>query len=250
MAGVRGQHSGGSNRKTVEEHLRNGTFRRDRHGAIGAPSPTPFVARRGARTPRAPDGLSEASAALWRRFHAEYDLRSAPTLELLESALRCRDVAEAARAALEREGLDLQGCRRETPTTSRRGDSPGRAGAIRFDLAHFGFPLGAELIAYPLTPAGARVSCRHGERNRQQGADRCPHGSAGRHACTVAAAVRERRHFLAVRLRYDCRETLAVCRGSGADAYAARLCRLGRLHHARAGIRSGVGALDTPGAEG
>jgi phage terminase small subunit len=108
MAGVRGQHSGGSNRKTVEEHLRNGTFRRDRHGAIGAPSPTPFVARRGARTPRAPDGLSEASAALWRRFHAEYDLRSAPTLELLESALRCRDVAEAARAALEREGLTFK----------------------------------------------------------------------------------------------------------------------------------------------
>ena len=37
MSGTRG-HSGGHNKKSVEEHILNGTFRRDRHGASTAPA--------------------------------------------------------------------------------------------------------------------------------------------------------------------------------------------------------------------
>jgi hypothetical protein len=85
---------------------------RDRPPTEGYPSqrsahdiPTTSAPAAPAAVPPTPKGLSVASRALWREFHRQYDLVSAPALELLESALRSRDVAEQARATLEREGL-------------------------------------------------------------------------------------------------------------------------------------------------
>jgi phage terminase small subunit len=126
MSGQPRQGSGGHNRKPVEHHLAAGTYRRDRHGPLVPSPPAVLASRRTARAPRAPEGLSAASAALWRRFHAEYDLRSTPTLELVESALRSRDIAEQAREVLAREGLtilDRHGKPRPHPATVIHRDS-------------------------------------------------------------------------------------------------------------------------------
>ena len=68
------------------------------------PSPPPLPAAPAA-VPQMPEGLAAASQALWQQFHREFHLEPAPALELLESVLRSRDVAEQARATLEREGL-------------------------------------------------------------------------------------------------------------------------------------------------
>lgn len=102
MSGVPGQKTGGHNRKSATVHVLTGTYRADRHGKKATSSE---VAAPNGRRPRPPQGLSDASARLWRKFHEQYDLSSIPTQELLISALRSRDVAEQARIALEREGL-------------------------------------------------------------------------------------------------------------------------------------------------
>jgi phage terminase small subunit len=103
MSGVKGQRSGGHNRLSVDSHRLRGTLRGDRHQAQALAISVP------ADLPVAPDGLSPASAALWAAILREYALTSAPSLELLESALRSRDVAEQARATLETEGLTYRG---------------------------------------------------------------------------------------------------------------------------------------------
>lgn len=103
MAGVKGQRSGGLNRKSDAVKALEGTLARPRGGA----PVRPHVAG-GLASPDAPSGLSAGSVALWRRLHEEFDLTSAATLELLESALRSRDVAEQARALLVAEGLTFR----------------------------------------------------------------------------------------------------------------------------------------------
>ena len=101
MASVRGMRTGGQNKIAAAIHKLRGTYRGDRH----APRSPPLVAAAPAALPKTPKGLSPASQALWRRFHTEYELTSVPAQELLESALRSRDLAERARAELERDGL-------------------------------------------------------------------------------------------------------------------------------------------------
>jgi phage terminase small subunit len=101
MSGVSGQPTGGFNKKTIREHVLTGTFRADRHAKAAVNASVVTSSRR----PRPPKGLSDESARLWRKFHQEYDLSSVPTQELLTSALRARDIAEQARATLERDGL-------------------------------------------------------------------------------------------------------------------------------------------------
>jgi hypothetical protein len=111
-----GRGSGGMNRVSVQEHRARGTFKAHRHGHLTVASPAPDVppvqASPGTpddthegKVPPMPGGLSPASQALWRRFHTEYTLTSVPAQELLESALRSRDLAERARAVLEADGL-------------------------------------------------------------------------------------------------------------------------------------------------
>lgn len=105
MSGVKGQMSGGNGRISIAEHRRRGTFRNDRHiPAVAAPAVVMSE-----DPPPSPEGLSESSANLWGRILAEYALTSVPSLELLECALRNRDVAEAARRTMEREGLTYRG---------------------------------------------------------------------------------------------------------------------------------------------
>ena len=102
MAGIPGMKTGGTNKKSTAHHRLAGTYRPDRHAG---PKVIPLVSGVRSRAPRPPEGLSEASRALWTRTHREYDLRTAPSLELLISALRSLDVAEDARRTLETEGL-------------------------------------------------------------------------------------------------------------------------------------------------
>jgi len=102
MTAVPGQQSGGKNRKSGRELRLAGQFRPDRHADRTAPAP---VADTKAGAPAPPTGLTAASRRVWLRLCEEYLLTSAPQLELLESALRSRDVAERAREALERDGL-------------------------------------------------------------------------------------------------------------------------------------------------
>jgi P27 family predicted phage terminase small subunit len=52
-----------------------------------------------------PAGLSASSRVLWKKLTAEYELDSVAQLELLVTALRSRDIAEAARRTLQAEGL-------------------------------------------------------------------------------------------------------------------------------------------------
>jgi hypothetical protein len=102
LSGILGQRSGGHNSKSREAHRLAGTFRPDRHGnppALGAFGDAPV------KVPRAPAGLSVESRRLWTRIHREYAITSCATLELLESALRSRDLAERARLVLESDGL-------------------------------------------------------------------------------------------------------------------------------------------------
>jgi len=58
-----------------------------------------------AKPPRPPAGLSPSSQRLWKQLTREYELDSTPQLELLTTALRSRDLAEAARKTLAAEGL-------------------------------------------------------------------------------------------------------------------------------------------------
>jgi P27 family predicted phage terminase small subunit len=79
MAGVRGR-SGGSNRKSVEQHHQQGTFRRDRHGEVD---------REATAAPEPPAYLDEGAQAVWRELMpslAAFGLFTAldgPKLELL-----------------------------------------------------------------------------------------------------------------------------------------------------------------------
>jgi hypothetical protein len=106
MAGVPGMKTGGHNKKPPAVHALQGTFRRDRHVR---PQTAPAVAQQPGCVPPCPSGLSAASRRLWGAFHTQYDLLSVPACELLESALRSRDLAEQARQILKRDGLTFPG---------------------------------------------------------------------------------------------------------------------------------------------
>jgi hypothetical protein len=96
--------TGGQNAKPVAVHALQGTLRADRHQGR---QPAPAAIQSG-RMPPCPSGLSDGSRRLWSAFHRQYDLTSIPSRELLESALRSRDMAEQARAILSRDGLTFQ----------------------------------------------------------------------------------------------------------------------------------------------
>lgn len=81
---------------------------------------------------------------IWRRLLIEYDFGTTPSLELLTSALRSRDLAEQARATLEREGLtytDSAGKPKAHPAAAIHRDA--RAAFVS-TLRVFGFPAEAE----------------------------------------------------------------------------------------------------------
>jgi len=103
MAGVPGQRSGGANRKSASVAALEGTR--------PAAKPTLVLASRPAggavAIPAAPAGLSPESRRLWRRIHQEFEITTGPSLELLVSALRSRDLAERARIEIERDGLTV-----------------------------------------------------------------------------------------------------------------------------------------------
>jgi hypothetical protein len=87
-----------------------------------------------------PAGLSDGSRGLWNRILAEYELTSAPQLELLESALRSRDLAEQARETLATEGLtfaDKHGQPRAHPAAAIHRDA--RAAFVN-TMRVLGFP--------------------------------------------------------------------------------------------------------------
>jgi hypothetical protein len=96
--------SGGHNKRSAQEHLLRGTFRKSRHGGkvvdlSNPPSPPPA----------APDGLSAASRALWDALLDEFTGWAPQELTLLELALRARDLAEDCRAAIKASGLTAKG---------------------------------------------------------------------------------------------------------------------------------------------
>jgi phage terminase small subunit len=133
VAGVPGQASGGHNRKSEAQHRLDGTFRSDRH----APQAVVMPMRGKRKAPRAPAGLSEASQRVWRQVHEQYDVSSAPSLELLESALRSRDRAEQARRVLDKDGLLIGEGTRPHPLIAVERDS--RAAFVNV-MRTLGFP--------------------------------------------------------------------------------------------------------------
>ena len=81
MAGVQGMRTGGANKKSAAEHALNGSFRADRH----APKAfvTPVRGRR--KPPRGASWTIGAVRSVWKQIHVQYDLNSAPSLELFEA---------------------------------------------------------------------------------------------------------------------------------------------------------------------
>ena len=139
MSGQPRQPSPGRPRKSVTTLKLAGGYRADRHGNRPRTSPAPSGAS--TQTLGAPEGLSESSRLLWRKILDEYAMDdSTPGLELLESALRSRDVAERARDTLERDGLtftDKHGQPRAHPAAQIHRDA--RAAYVS-TLRTLGFP--------------------------------------------------------------------------------------------------------------
>src|SRR5262245_37649298 len=108
MAGVKGR-SGGWNRKSVAEHVLQGTYRADRHGprvalALAGSVPSP-------ESPPPPRGLSRASRQRWQEAMAGYEGWKVGEVKLFELALRACDEADACRARILAEGLTVPGPR-------------------------------------------------------------------------------------------------------------------------------------------
>lgn len=83
MAGVKGQRSGGANKKPTHLHVIQGTFRKDRHAVPEARAPQ--------GTPVPPRKLSVAERAEWDRMVAR--LQDAGTLSRLDDAALLQVVA-------------------------------------------------------------------------------------------------------------------------------------------------------------
>lgn len=77
MAGVKGQRSGGHNRKPTQLHVLRGTFRKDRHGDTTSPDPAKGK-------PPVPKGLVGEAKAEWERMVAR--LEEAKTLSIVDDA--------------------------------------------------------------------------------------------------------------------------------------------------------------------
>lgn len=88
MAGVKGQRSGGHNRKTREQLEKAGTFRKDRHGDLETPTAPPGV-------PQPPKPLDGEALDEWNRMIAR--LTETGALSVVDDALLfqyCRLFAE------------------------------------------------------------------------------------------------------------------------------------------------------------
>jgi P27 family predicted phage terminase small subunit len=103
VAGVKGR-SGGWNRKSAEQHLISGTYRRDRHGPVALASVNPQQTE----PPEPPASLSPTAREAWRRYMQEFEAWSAGDLRLLELALHAQDRAEQCRRRLKADGLVLR----------------------------------------------------------------------------------------------------------------------------------------------
>jgi len=60
-------------------------------------------------TPKAPAGLSKTAAGWWAKLISEYSIHDDAGHLLLETALRSFDRAEAARGAIDKEGMTVTG---------------------------------------------------------------------------------------------------------------------------------------------
>src|SRR5262245_21048551 len=105
-----GLGSGGHNRKSVAEHLRFNTYRRDRHGPKVVTLPASS-----ASTPAPPASLTEAALALRARMLDEFENWCVAEVALLDLALQAHDRAEACRTAIARDGLVLRSSRGGQP---------------------------------------------------------------------------------------------------------------------------------------
>ncbi len=61
MSGVRGQRSGGHNRKSLEQHRKDATLRADRHSPYSQPRPRALELDRGALNVHGWPGVTEAA---------------------------------------------------------------------------------------------------------------------------------------------------------------------------------------------
>ena len=76
MAGVKGR-SGGHNKKRVEQHVLEGTYRRDRHGPLKGQLANESSAQR-----QAPEHLDAETRAVWTELASVYTTAAPLTLEL------------------------------------------------------------------------------------------------------------------------------------------------------------------------
>lgn len=103
-----GPGSGGSNKKSAEQHRLEGTFRPGRHG------PRLVRAQPAGDAPSPPDSVSAAGLKLWRDFVEAHPSRFADDLSALvtlEAIVRASDRRDQARALIARDGLVLEGAR-------------------------------------------------------------------------------------------------------------------------------------------
>ena len=88
MSGVAGRS--GRRRKPLETHLRNGTYRRDRHGPILTGDPAP---ERGAVPARLVSGLGKAGKVFAASIHEDYQLSNTEIVIVRLAATALDDVA-------------------------------------------------------------------------------------------------------------------------------------------------------------
>jgi hypothetical protein len=109
MAGARGR-SGGWNKKSVEEHLATGTFRRDRHAGALALATAAHRDPDERATRRLLSGLSRSSQALARRLLSEFEGWTPADLVPLRLALEALDRVAECRERVAAEGLTVEEC--------------------------------------------------------------------------------------------------------------------------------------------
>jgi P27 family predicted phage terminase small subunit len=148
MPGIKGQRSGGRNKKPTTAHIVTGTFRRSRHAEADVEAP--------AGCPDAPEGLSGAALEEWQQLTGL--LAQQGTLSLVDGpslASHCRLAALVSRietevAALASLTFDKDGEPKAHPLVSQL-----RAGrmALRTSLQEFGLtPASRTRVTRPVTP--------------------------------------------------------------------------------------------------
>jgi P27 family predicted phage terminase small subunit len=152
MAGVKGQRSGGRNRKPRALHVVEGTFRKSDHAGADVEAP--------AGCPPVPDGLTGAALDEWRNLTAL--LRRQGTLSTVDAPMlesHCRLAALVRRLESEVESLPLltftsdAGEPRVHPLVSQLRQA---RQALRASLQEFGLtPRSRTTVTRPVTPAAA-----------------------------------------------------------------------------------------------